>query len=688
MTERHTPSDSAVAHHFDKWLILTALCIWLSSGCAPPDDTEDDPPISDDPTVPTRADFFGINGGTLTSDAAGFQSLGIRNIRTQVLWADFQGADCAGNATTTVSFINFDQKVRTAAENGLTVMALLYGTRLPPFQGCPGGADARQFPPPGSLLYNDYVLPGGFVWQVVQRYGFNGTFWSENPGVPYHPIRVWEVWNEENLRINNWGEQNVQPQNYAKFLIDTAIAIRHAQKQQSGQPVEETHTKVLMGGLAPFEKDYTVDKYLDSIYAHPQNYTAAQFHAAFDGLSFHPYALTGSPDSVIAHIHDARSALDQRRGALNGGSDANKTLWITEIGWPIMDLSAVGEPQQVSYLIQTLNWIYANAGANKIKHAAWYAYSDGVIRCDSWPCWDLVAGLKRADGSQRPAWCAYMNLIGVNSCAPSKWYRDNLGGTITSDPDISSWGPGRLDVFARGVDNSLWHKWWYNLSGWSGWENLGGNLASGPSAVSWGLNRIDVVARAVDNSVLHWWWDNGGWYFDNLGGNIVSDPDISSWGPARLDVFGRGPANTLWHRAWSATTWFPWENLGGNIDGGPGTASWASGRFDVAARTPSNTIAHWWFDNGWHADSIPGTITSDPDLSSRGAGRLDVFAQNSDGMLHHLAWENPTGWGTWEWLGGPLEGGPAAVSWEPADRIDVVGKTSDHSVYHWYWIGP
>ena len=37
----------------------------------------------------------------------------------------------------------------------------------------------------------------------------------------------------------------------------------------------------------------------------------------------------------------------------------------------------------------------------------------------------------------------------------------------------------RLDVFARGTDNGLWHTWW-NGGGWSGWQSLGGTLTQGP----------------------------------------------------------------------------------------------------------------------------------------------------------------------------------------------------------------
>jgi peptidoglycan hydrolase-like protein with peptidoglycan-binding domain len=81
---------------------------------------------------------------------------------------------------------------------------------------------------------------------------------------------------------------------------------------------------------------------------------------------------------------------------------------------------------------------------------------------------------------------------------------ESLGGVLTSGPGVSSWASGRLDVFVRGTDNALWHKWF--SGGWSGWESLGGVITSDPDAVSWGPNRIDAFARGTDNALWHKWF--------------------------------------------------------------------------------------------------------------------------------------------------------------------------------------
>ena len=81
----------------------------------------------------------------------------------------------------------------------------------------------------------------------------------------------------------------------------------------------------------------------------------------------------------------------------------------------------------------------------------------------------------------------------------SQW--EDLGGVIASAPTVSSWGSKRLDVFCKGPDGALWHKWFNGH--WSGWESLDGGFQDYPSAVSWGGERIDVFVRGPNNTLQH-----------------------------------------------------------------------------------------------------------------------------------------------------------------------------------------
>ncbi|MBO1912168.1 hypothetical protein J4G37_46155, partial [Microvirga sp. 3-52] len=56
--------------------------------------------------------------------------------------------------------------------------------------------------------------------------------------------------------------------------------------------------------------------------------------------------------------------------------------------------------------------------------------------------------------------------------------------------------------FVRGTNQRLYQRTW-NGSRWENWVDLGGSLTSAPAAVSWGPNRIDVFARGENQNLIH-----------------------------------------------------------------------------------------------------------------------------------------------------------------------------------------
>ena len=266
------------------------------------------------------------------------------------------------------------------------------------------------------------------------------------------------------------------------------------------------------------------------------------------------------------------------------------------------------------------------------------------------------------------------------------WHSENFGGTSPSAPEICSWGDGHVEIFHRGTDNALWHKYW-NGTSWSGWESLGGSLASGPGCVSWGANRVDVVARASNNTLLHWYWNGSSWNSENLGGSIVDDPDIASWGVNRLDIFGRGSNGSIQHKAFTGSGWTGWESVTGAnaIVSGVGAVGSGGSRIDVVGRASNNSVFHLYYSNGnWYTENFGGIAQGDPDMSSWGAGTYDVWMRGTDNGLWHKWWKGST-WSDWEFTGEyGIYASPGAVSFEPL-RHDVVTLNSDGSIRHLYW---
>ena len=89
------------------------------------------------------------------------------------------------------------------------------------------------------------------------------------------------------------------------------------------------------------------------------------------------------------------------------------------------------------------------------------------------------------------------------------------GDTLTSGPTITTWGPGRLDVFAQGTDTTLQHNYFYagSWQGWSSQANPTANvMTSDPGAVAWSFGRLDIFARGQNATLLHKFYDSSvGW---------------------------------------------------------------------------------------------------------------------------------------------------------------------------------
>ena len=131
---------------------------------------------------------------------------------------------------------------------------------------------------------------------------------------------------------------------------------------------------------------------------------------------------------------------------------------------------------------------------------------------------------------------------------------EQLGGQLFSQPNVVTWGPGRLDVFALGSDSSFWHV--ASNNGTSAWDNLnnhGNNspiLVSPATAVSRCLNLLDVFAVGIDSACWHLAY-NG-----NYCGGFLGN---SRWRYRYATNCCRGPGSSgrfrsryrPWYMAWS-----------------------------------------------------------------------------------------------------------------------------------------
>ncbi len=264
---------------------------------------------------------------------------------------------------------------------------------------------------------------------------------------------------------------------------------------------------------------------------------------------------------------------------------------------------------------------------------------------------------------------------------------ENLGGTCApgSSPAAASWGPGRLDLFIRGADDTLWHRAYEDT--WGEWESLGGVLTSDPAAVSWGTNRIDVFARGLDNHLIHIAWTGAAWSpWQDLGRDLSSSPAVCSPKANMLGVAWRNASGAVTLLGYNSGNWFPWISIAGTGDSAPACVS--TGMTDSELFfTGSDSKLYYAHYNGatWSTlQVLGGDCASGPGASSWGANRLDVFVR---GPLNDLWQKSYSGsWSAWTALEGSIQfqGDPDAVCWGP-NRIDLFAVGSDLAVWHKYW---
>ena len=135
------------------------------------------------------------------------------------------------------------------------------------------------------------------------------------------------------------------------------------------------------------------------------------------------------------------------------------------------------------------------------------------------------------------------------------------GGGAIDNPACCSWGGNRLDLFVCGSDNQLWHKWIDDKGITHDWESRGGGLSSGPTATAlMAKGRIDVFVRAPDrsiwvNTLTEGHTDHGKWSgWKSYGGRSLSGPSACSR-VGSLQVFVFGEDGKIWSRSDASEVW-------------------------------------------------------------------------------------------------------------------------------------
>ena len=214
---------------------------------------------------------------------------GLETLRTNFYWAFAQPQPGA-----TFNHAYTDRIVRFAATRRIAV--------LPVVILAPRWArdDHGEFAPPRNS--QDYAA---YLTSLIGRYGPNGTFWTENPGLPRRPIRHWQIWNEPHLEFQFTVAKDEDWARRYGDLLDVANTAAHN---------ADPGSKIVLAGLA--NQSWRMLARL---------YRVGHVRNNFDIAALHPY--TVYPRGVTILSRRFRDVMRKYR-------DSRKQVWITELGLP------------------------------------------------------------------------------------------------------------------------------------------------------------------------------------------------------------------------------------------------------------------------------------------------------------------------------------------------------------------
>jgi hypothetical protein len=350
------------------------------------------------------ATFWGMDSQA-TPTAEQFQRLrrgGVGSFRISLPWSGVQPVK--GGA---LNWAGIDAVVGGAAAAGFNVLPFVYDA--PSWVMSRMVVDGRNHVrAPRSLPVKTAAQRAAwaaFLEQAVARYGPNGTFWAENPTIPPHPIRTWQIWNEENFK---YFVALPNPADYGELVKISYAAIKSADPRAQivlgGMFAKPKGARFLRPGKRRTVANPTSHNYYASYFLEQMYNTTPGIRAKFSGVALHPYSY---------YFQQLPEEIEELRAVMAKNHDAGKGLWITELGWSSQppthsNLFAKGVAGQKKQLEGAFRILRNKQRQWRIQRVYWFSVDDQAGSCNFCD----GSGLFREGFVPKPAWYAYARFAG------------------------------------------------------------------------------------------------------------------------------------------------------------------------------------------------------------------------------------------------------------------------------------
>jgi hypothetical protein len=313
---------------------------------------------------------------------------GVDTIRIPINWGAVQSSEGAA-----FDWAATDSQISEAARTGIDVLPFLAGVPAWAERLVSVGGGVQV---PAKLPVSGRAKAGwvAFCQAAVARYGPKGTFWTENPGVPFRPLRNWQVWNEPNFKFF---VHKPNPAEYAQMVKISSTAIKGS----------DPSAKVILAGLFAWPKgansktgnhNLFAAEFLEGLYRVPG------IAAKFDGIALHPYST--KYQYLTPQIEEVRDVMKKHH-------DAGTGIWITELGWSSSPKSggnsfAKGPAGQTQQLKGAFSLLVKNQRKWRIQRVYWFSIDDYGAACNFCD----GSGLFGQGFTPKQSWYAYVKFAG------------------------------------------------------------------------------------------------------------------------------------------------------------------------------------------------------------------------------------------------------------------------------------
>lgn len=318
----------------------------------------------------TAEDVFAGNASYRASQLDTQRSVGVRLIRQTFNWRQIETSPGVYN------FGPYDSYVGSLASRGIRVLPILFDT---PFFHSGTTKTRPSYPPRNNATM------GAFAQALVRRYGPNGSYWAQHPGIQKLPITTWQIWNEPLLPIYWRGRANAR--SYTRMVKTVSRAIRRVHRR----------AEVVSAGLPPSTQRGAIrlNRFIAQIYR-------AGIGRSISSLAINSYAKNGRELSKL--LRSTRRLMNRR----GGRRDA---IWITELGWATSGPRSrfnVGASGQARLIRSSYRFIRRNRRRLKLRGVVYFSWRDAAPYPPLFQdLWGLHSGLLNRDGSRKPGFSVF-----------------------------------------------------------------------------------------------------------------------------------------------------------------------------------------------------------------------------------------------------------------------------------------